>query len=76
MAAGMLKFLTSGAGLAVLGAIGAALLLALAFHKGEVAGKADDLKATTQTQRRIDDADAAGPRTPDDVDERLRRGRF
>lgn len=74
--AGVFKFFTSGLGLAVLGGIGAALLLVLAFHKGEVAGKADDLKATTETQKRIDDADAHGPRTPDDVDERLRRGRF
>ncbi|MCX7360465.1 MAG: hypothetical protein NTV97_01015 [Alphaproteobacteria bacterium] len=63
--------------LASLAAAAAAILLLMAvFHTGELAGKADDLKATIETQKRIDDADAHGPRTPDDVDKRLRDGKF
>lgn len=72
----ILSFLTSKAGLALIGAAAAVLLMLFVFHKGEQAGKADDLKATTDTQRRIDDADARGPRTSDDVDKRLRDGKF
>lgn len=46
------------------------------FHKGVTAGKAADTKATTETQKRIDDAATHGPHTPADVDKRLRDGRF
>lgn len=62
--------------LALAGAAAAVLLLMLVFHKGEQAGGADDLKASVETQRRIEDADAHGPRTADDVDKRLRDGSF
>ena len=62
--------------LALAGAAAAVLLLMLAFHKGEQAGRAVDLKASVETQRRIEDADARGPRTADDVDKRLRDGSF
>ena len=72
----MIAFLTSRAGLALIGTTAALLLVLFIYHKGELAGKADDLKATTETQKRIDDADATGPRTPGDVDKRLRDGRF
>ena len=34
------------------------------------------LKRTIETQRRITDADANGPRTADDASERMRRGDF
>lgn len=60
----------------VAAALASVVLLMIVFHKGEQAGKADDFKATIETQKRIDDADAHGPRTPDDVDKRLRDGRF
>ena len=63
-------------------AIGAALLtIALggmwwAFSEGRDAARADNLEKTIATQRSITDADARGPRTPDDVDRRLRDGSF
>lgn len=34
------------------------------------------LNATIETKKRMDDANAAGPRTSDDVDRSLRAGRF
>ena len=73
---GAWAFATSKAGLALIGATAAVILLLGVFHKGEQAGKVEDLKATTITQERIDDADAHGPRTPDDVGKRLRDGSF
>jgi hypothetical protein len=72
----MLAFITSKTGLALIGAAAIVLLLMFVFHKGEQAGKADDLKTTVETQKRIDDADAKGPRTSGDVDKRLKDGRF
>jgi hypothetical protein len=63
-------------------AIGAALativLAAMwwAFSEGKDVARADNLENTIATQRSITDADAHGPRTPDDVDRRLRDGRF
>jgi hypothetical protein len=57
----------------------AALLLGVAwwlYDAGGDATRADQLEQTNQTQRRITDADARGPRTPDDVDLRLRDGTF
>ena len=71
-----LAFLTSTAGLVALAVTGALLVLGLVFSKGEQAGQAKDLKATTKTQERINDADARGARTPGDVDKRLRDGKF
>ena len=44
----VIGFLTSKAGLALLGAAGAVLLLLLVFHKGEQAGRADDAITTLQ----------------------------
>lgn len=46
------------------------------YDEGRDAGRADSLRGTIDTQRKINDADALGPRTPDDVDKRLRDGRF
>ncbi len=60
----------------IIGAVVMLVVLMFVFHKGEESGKSDDRKATIETQKRIDDADAHGPRTPDDVDKRLRDGKF
>ena len=63
-------------------AIGAALVaIALgamwwAYSEGKRAAHTDNLEHTIATQRSITDADAHGPRTPDDVDRRLRNGSF
>jgi hypothetical protein len=46
------------------------------YDAGGDAVRVDHLNRTLETQRRIDDADAHGPRTPDDVDQRLRDGKF
>lgn len=61
----------------------AAATLAVAgwiYLEGRSAGgnaeRVDQLGKTIATQRSITDADAHGPRTPDDVDRRLRDGRF
>ena len=47
-----------------------------AFNEGKGAARTDTLEKTIATQRSITDADAHGPRTPDDVDRRLRDGSF
>ena len=47
-----------------------------AFGEGKSAARTDTLEKTIATQRSITDADAHGPRTPDDVDRRLRDGSF
>jgi len=47
-----------------------------AFSEGKGAARIDNLEKTIATQRSITDADAHGPRTPDDVDRRLRDGKF
>lgn len=63
-------------------AIGAALVAIAfgamwwAFNEGKGAARTDNLENTLATQRSIIDADAHGPRTPDDVDRRLRDGSF
>ena len=44
----VIDFATSKAGLALIGAAGAVLLLLLVFHKGEQAGRADDAITTLQ----------------------------
>ena len=71
-----IAFLTSTAGLVTLAVAAVVLVLGLVFLKGEQSGQAKDLKATTQTQERINDADARGARTPGDVGKRLRDGSF
>jgi hypothetical protein len=65
----------------IAGAVGARLAIAgWIYLKGRSAGgnaeRVDQLGKTIATQRSITDADALGPRTPDDVDRRLRDGRF
>jgi hypothetical protein len=63
-------------------AIGAALTTIVlgamwwAFSEGKGAALTETLEKTIATQRSITDADARGPRTPDDVDRRLRDGSF
>jgi hypothetical protein len=63
-------------------AIGAALMTMVlgamwwAFSEGKGAARTDDFEKTIATQRSITDADAHGPRTPNDVDRRLRDGSF
>jgi hypothetical protein len=47
-----------------------------AFREGKDVARADHLENTLATQRSITDADAHGPRTPDDVDRRLHDGSF
>lgn len=47
-----------------------------AFSEGKYAMRTETLEKTIATQRSITDADASGPRTPDDVDRRLRDGSF
>jgi hypothetical protein len=58
-------------------AIGAVVLvLARAFGAGKAAERSEELQRTVEIQKRITDADAAGPRTADDVDKRLSDGTF
>jgi hypothetical protein len=47
-----------------------------AFSEGKDVAHADNFAKTIATQRSITDAEARGPRTPDDVDRRLRDGSF
>lgn len=67
-------WLIVGAVVATIAAVG------LIYFEGRSAGghaeRVDRLEQTNETQRRINDADATGPRTPDAVDQRLRDGRF
>lgn len=66
----------------LIGGVAAAALVAVGviYFEGRSAGgnavRVDHLGKTIETQRSITDADAAGPRTPDDVDRRLRDGSF
>ena len=65
----------------IAGVVGATLAVAgWIYVEGRSAGgdaqRVDQLDNTIATQRSITDADAHGPRTPDDVDRRLRDGRF
>jgi len=46
------------------------------YDSGKSAAKADDLKASIHTQEKIDNAEAHGPRSPSDVDKRLRDHSF
>jgi hypothetical protein len=67
-------WLFAGAVVAVLASVGAIYLEGRSA--GGKAARLDQLERTNETQRRIDDADATGPRTPDAVDRRLRDGSF
>lgn len=54
-------------------------LLKLLFGQretGRMEAQHESMKATIETQERMTDVDAKGARTSDDVDERLRSGRF
>ena len=76
----MMSFLTSKLGLAVIAAVAALGIAGWIYLEGRSTGgnaiRVDQLERTNETQRRITDADAHGPRTPDDVDRRLRDGSF
>ena len=65
----------------IAGAVAAVLVIVAGIYlEGRSAGgnaeRVDQLGKTLATQRSITDADAHGPRTPDDVDRRLRDGSF
>lgn len=64
--------------LAAAGAIVTGVLLAMARLKkaGKDEARAETAAATLATERRMRDANAAGPHTADDVDRRLRDGGF
>jgi hypothetical protein len=76
----MISFLTSKLGIALLAAVAVLVAVGVIYFQGRSAGgnaaRADQLGKTIETQRSITDADAHGPRTPDDVDRRLRDGSF
>ena len=67
-------WLIAGAVVAVL--LGASAIYLEGRSAGGNASRVDQLERTNETQRSITDADAHGPRTPDDVDRRLRDGSF
>ena len=64
--------------LAAAGTIVAGVLLAMSRLKkaGKDEARAETAAATLATERRMRDANAAGPHTADDVDQRLRDGKF
>ena len=76
----VLKFFASPYGLMLVAVIGAVGFMAVVYHKGETAGGAAVEKKvqviTQKTQKRIDDAEAHGPRTSRDVSKRMRDGTF
>lgn len=76
----MAWFLTSPTGRIILAVLAAIALFGgytlYVYDSGRGAAKTEDLKATIETQKKIDDAQAHGPRTPDAVDQRLRDGSF
>lgn len=63
-------------GAVVLALVGAAAIYLEGRSSGSNAVRVDQLGKTIATQRSITDADANGPRIPDDVDRRLRDGKF
>ena len=75
-----MSFLTSKLGLAVIAAVAVLGVAGWIYLEGRSTGgnavRVDQLERTNETQRSITDADARGPRTPDDVDRRLRDGSF
>jgi len=76
----MISFLTSKVGLAVIVVVAVLVAVGWIYLEGRSSGgnaaRLDQLGKTIETQRSITDADAHGPRTPDDVDRRLRDGSF
>lgn len=64
--------------LAAAAAIVAGILLAMSRLKkaGKDEARAETAAATLATERRMRDANAAGPKSASDVDDRLRDGRF
>ena len=76
----MISFLTSKLGIASLAVVAVLVAVGVIYFQGRSAGgsaiRVEQLERTNETQRKIDDADARGPRTPGDVDQRLRDGRF
>jgi len=77
---GAIAFLTSKLGIALLAVVAAGGIALFIYDEGKDSGetgvRVEQLEKTNETQRKIDDADARGPRTPDDVDRRLRDGSF
>lgn len=73
-------FLTSKLGIALVAIVAAGGVAFYIYDEGRDSGstavRVEHLEKTNETQRKIEDADAHGPRTPDDVDRRLRDGRF
>jgi len=76
----MIRLLTSKLGIASLAVVAVLVAVGVIYFQGRSAGESairvEQLERTNETQRKIDDADARGPRTPGDVDQRLRDGRF
>lgn len=64
--------------LAAAGAIlvGALVLIGQLMGAGRAQERADQAARNQATRRRMEDAEARGPRTADDVDRRLRDGSF
>ncbi|SEP41450.1 hypothetical protein SAMN02990966_05905 [Rhodospirillales bacterium URHD0017] len=77
---GAIAFLTSKLGIALVAVVAAGGIALFIYDKGHDSGttevRVEQLEKTNEIQRKIEDADAHGPRTPDDVDRRLRDGRF
>ena len=75
-----MSFLSSKLGLTLIGVVAVLAAVGVIYFQGRSNGgnvaRVDQLKKTNETQRSITDADAHGPRTPDDVDRRLRDGSF
>jgi hypothetical protein len=76
----MMSFLTSKPGIAVIASMAVLAAVGWIYLEGSSSGgnaaRVDQLGKAIETQRSITDADARGPRTPDDVDRRLRDGSF
>lgn len=62
------------AGLAIVG--GVLLVLARLKKAGRDEAKVEQAAATAKKRQEMQDANAAGPRTASDVDDRLREGKF
>ncbi|WP_422001769.1 hypothetical protein [Reyranella sp.] len=57
-------------------ALGLLLVVARLLKAGRDQERADQAERNQVTRRRMEDAEARGPRTADDVDRRLRDGTF
>lgn len=75
-----MSVLWSKLGLTLIAVAAALAAVGAIYFQGRSAGgnavRVDHLGKTIETQRSITNADAFGPRTPDDVDRRLRDGKF